>query len=252
MSKEINSHIQMPRMMLRRFENEHKLLCSYSVISGHIASKASAKTVNTQKGYFSENTEKYLSQSVERPFSEALKEIDTFDFETPNFQVSLELQQKILHYAYALMARSKIMENQVKSKFVIAAALNEQALHDVTVFNGIQAAILQDFWGEYYIGFVHNISPLPFVLPTSGIYGVLEEGRETNINVVMPISPSLAIMLREPHKEEIPYIFFRREADENTILAFNAMAFEYQCRRGVGFVVSPTREPLQMILDNRK
>ena len=74
----MNSHIQMPRFILKGFEDEKHFLYCYSfeynrVINGH------SQTLNTEQDYYSDQAEGYLSQNMENPFSDILRFIKGID-----------------------------------------------------------------------------------------------------------------------------------------------------------------------------
>lgn len=250
MDQEIQSHIQMPRFMLKRFENEYHKLFYYDVEKRHIGNNGTSKSIGTQQGYFSPNMENYLSKNSERPFSEALQEIDRLNLDPPNFEISLEARENTLNFIYALMARSKRAENQALSRFPLLCGFPERDLHKIVVKNGIEAGIDHAFFDDHHFGLICNKTSIPFILPTNGVYGAIEEGREIYKHIILPISPSLAIALRAPGKDECQYSFLCHEWSEERINALNCAAFDYQCKFNTGYIVSQTREPLQNAMDN--
>ena len=76
----VDSHIQMPRFLLARFENECHSFFYYDVKKGFIGSNGHAKSMNTEHGYYPDEVEKLLSDEIEKPFSQVLKLKCTRDF----------------------------------------------------------------------------------------------------------------------------------------------------------------------------
>lgn len=70
----MNSHIQMPKCVLKQFANEDNVLFYYNFKDGHIA-KSSAKYINTEKNYYSDEMEMFFNRNIETPFSKVIEEI---------------------------------------------------------------------------------------------------------------------------------------------------------------------------------
>lgn len=64
----VNSHIQMPKEMIKRFHNEYNLCCYYNVEGNFIGTKGPAESLNTEWGYYSVDAEHYLRDTIEPPF----------------------------------------------------------------------------------------------------------------------------------------------------------------------------------------
>ena len=59
----MDSHIQMPKFMLRRFENEQHELLYYDVETNVIA-KGFPKSINTEEDYYSDVMESILNREI--------------------------------------------------------------------------------------------------------------------------------------------------------------------------------------------
>lgn len=70
----IKSHVQQPKLILKQFCNENGELYYYSFTEDTI-NKGHPKTLNTKMGYYSAETESFLSRSIETPLGEAIKEV---------------------------------------------------------------------------------------------------------------------------------------------------------------------------------
>ena len=62
----IKSHVQQPKLILKQFCNENGELYYYSFTEDTI-NKGHPKTLNTKMGYYSAETESFLSRSIETP-----------------------------------------------------------------------------------------------------------------------------------------------------------------------------------------
>ena len=82
----MNSHIQMPRFLLSRFENEYHSFFYYDVEKGLIGTNGHAKSMNTEHGYYPDVIEKYFSNELEQPFSKFLRRVDSLDINKPSLK----------------------------------------------------------------------------------------------------------------------------------------------------------------------
>ena len=72
----VDSHIQMPRFLLARFENEQHKFFYYDVKKRFIGTNGHAKSTNTEYGYYPNEIEELLNNELEQPFSRILQFID--------------------------------------------------------------------------------------------------------------------------------------------------------------------------------
>ncbi len=108
MKKEsINSHIQMPKCILKRFEDANHRFCYYDVEKNIIGTGGHAKSLNTQIGYYSLYMEEFFNNNVERPLSDFLKEIDTIDFDKDAILIPTHQKDVICTFIYSLVARTE-------------------------------------------------------------------------------------------------------------------------------------------------
>jgi len=103
-SSDIQSHIQMPKLLLKRFHNDNNRFCYYDVKRGFIGTKGTAESTNTELGYYSLATEHYLRDKIETPFGKILAYIDKIDFDQECFHIASDFEQSTRNFIYALMA----------------------------------------------------------------------------------------------------------------------------------------------------
>ena len=72
MKRTQNSHIIIPRFILRYYENNRQSIWQMNTQTFQIK-LARAASLNTQKGYYSDITEEYLSGHFETPFAKVVK-----------------------------------------------------------------------------------------------------------------------------------------------------------------------------------
>ena len=103
-SNKIDSHIQMPKCILKRFENPNfNSFYSYDVREDFIKKNGHASSTNTELGYYSTTVEQHLNQSIETPFSKALSALDEIDFDQPTISIETTHLDAIKEFAYSLI-----------------------------------------------------------------------------------------------------------------------------------------------------
>lgn len=250
----VNSHIQMPRCVLKRFENEHHSFYYYDVEKGIIGSNGHAKTINTQFGYYSKAVERNLNDNIEAPFSTLLQFIDSIDFDGPVFRVNDNFSTNVKSFIYALIARDPKLQSEIGKNSVYYKFLPTQAQHDWAAIEGIRLAHKEGFFDSYFVTFTINKTKKPFVLPMCGISSYKFADI---VHVNLPISPLVAITLVEAKgadelvNDGTAKIYLVNS--DNIIDYFNGCAFRTQCNTGCGYVVSSQKIVLkELAVKNRK
>lgn len=246
----VKSHIQMPRCVLKRFENQYHSFYYYDIEKKIIGSNGHAKTTNTQFGYYSEGVEKYLNDHIEAPFSSVLQFVDNTDFDAPNFFFSKKFSTNVKVFIYALLARDPKVIATADKYSVFWNVLLEQDQHNFAAVKGAELAQEQGFFDSYIVTFSVNKTKRPFILPMCGIYSYK---LWDNIHINLPVSPQIAITLVE--QKGIPRILNKNivsmYAIEEEIIVdrMNGLAFRTQCNAGWGYVVSPEKTVLEDLAD---
>ena len=109
----VDSHIQMPRLLLKRFENKYHSFYYFDVKKGFIGSNGHAKSMNTEYGYYPDEVEKLLSTEIESPFSQVLKFIESLDLEKPFFTMTNTDESNIKQFLVSLMIRSPLFMDSI-------------------------------------------------------------------------------------------------------------------------------------------
>lgn len=235
----INSHIQMPKAMFKRFENTQHCLCYYSVKDDAVRNEGHARTLYTEDDYFSEYGEKYLNHNYENPFQRVLQYIDEFDFEHSTTSFPPEKEKNIRNFMYSLIARSPGFLSEGRKTSVSFRQTDEQAQHDKAAIYGTRVGQELDILKYYKTTLVENESSTVFVLPTCGIYSVQYKG---TMLILLPISPIRAIALIDNSliglSDNTIHMPLFSVSDETVIEIFNKVAFRIQCNEKEGFVVA--------------
>ena len=251
--KGVNSHIQMPKCVLKRFENLNRSFYYYDVEKGIIGTNGHAKTTNTQFGYYSEEVEKYLNINIEAPFSKVLQFFDNTDFDEPGFYISPELQQRVKIFIYTLIARDSGITSKVDAYSIFWDLLTEQSKHNFAAVKGAELAQEQGFLDSFIVTFSINKTEKPFVLPMCGIYSyMLRDTRHVNL----PVSPKIAITLAEqkgmPRLLNGNVVAMYAIEEETIVDRLNGWAYQTQCNAGWGYVVSPEKSVFEELLRRQR
>lgn len=240
----------MPKLVLKRFENVKHELFSYDVITKRIT-KGHAKTINTEKGYYSEGMETILNRDIETPFSKVLKYVDSIDYESDSFGLFPGFEKAVKDFLKALYVRNPMNVDDMEKQSDFFQLLDVQSRHDVAVWMGMEEVNDQKLFAPFIPTFSVNRSSVPFVLPICGYYGFTHNGIK---HLNLPIDPWTAITLIDKHrvdtitKDGLVHIYLitaEKQTDQ-----FNRLALENQRSLQYGSVVSNSREILERLINN--
>ena len=132
----INSHIILPKFLLKNFEIEHCFW--YYDIDGCFIAKGNASSFNTEKGYYSDTTEQMLNYGVETPFSNLLQKYGSAILNNDIIYMSREDVLVIKRFFYSLLCRNPQMVKQVRQHSVFYQFLPESDQHGLAAVSGIR------------------------------------------------------------------------------------------------------------------
>lgn len=247
--KEVKSHIQMPKLLLKRFHNASNKFFYYDVVGSFIGNNGTAESTNTELGYYSIETENYFRDNIETPFGEIISYVEKIGFEKETFSIDSNIRDTVKNFLYALIARSPSLVNSMSEESDFIQLLPERNRHDYVAKVGIGIAKEQGVFSEYIVTFIINRTDVPFVLSVDGLYNYrLNEYHVINL----PISPTAAIALihegyssRVLHEDGAISIFEINEPEK--IMSMNEYAFSAQIKHHWGRVVCPQREELERL-----
>ncbi len=245
----VNSHVQMPRFLLARFENERHSFFYYDVKKGFIGSNGHAKSMNTEHGYYPDEIEKLLSDEIEKPFSQVLKFIDSLDLEKPFFTMTNTDESNIKQFLVSLMIRSPLFMDSINKSSVSFQFFTPADQRTLAITQGIMEAEKQRVFDRYRVTFTVNKTEKPFILPISGLYSYRLNGYA---HVSLSVSPQIAITLIENdgipfvEKEGITRLYLVMQ--EKHITKLNRFALQEQCKQNYGYVISPVKDALEELL----
>ena len=242
----INSHIILPKFLLKNFEIDHFFW--YYDINGDFIAKGNAGSFNTEKGYYSDGVEQTLNSEVETPFSNLLNEYSNSihgddEFELPEADILL-----INRFFYSLLSRNPQMVERVNSSSVFYQFLEKTDQHGYAAIAGIGEGERINPFKEYDVTFFINRTDIPFVLPNCGIYNLNLRGSPA---IVFPVSPDVLFVLWKDmvvEKEgtiEVPRGLI---AEETVIKRMNIFALKQQVSmNGGGRIICSQKEELERL-----
>lgn len=248
-SELVNSHIQMPKLLLKRFHNEYNRFFYYDVQKEFIGTNGTSKSVNTEYGYYSPSTEHFLRDHIETPFGKIVAYIEKIDFRQDSFCMTSDFEEVTRNFIYALLARDPETVGEMNKNSIFLQFLPARARHDIAARNGIAFAKKNNVWGEYTLTFTVNCTEIPFVLPLMGIYSYSMNGHSV---LNLPISPTKALCLvhqdyakRLLHSDGKISMFMINNPEQ--LKKLNLFAFTAQKRHNWGCIICPQREELERL-----
>jgi len=242
----IDSHIQMPKVLLKRFQNNKNRFYYYDVVKQIIGNNGTAKSINTEVGYYSEKAEHYFSDNIETPFGSMLKYIEETGISGDTFSIGSDAEQIIKNFICALVARGPDFNNKMNSEKDFWASFPLQFQHDYIAKTGLELAIENDVLSDYIVTFMINNTSIPFVLSMDGIYNYTLNG---HLVINLPIMPFVTATLihksytsRVVREDGALTMFEINKYDD--IMLMNDCAFSSQLKRNWGYVVCPEKDEL--------
>ena len=247
----INSHIQMPKVLLKRFHNDNNRFFYYDVQKQIIGNNGTAKSINTQFGYYSQQTEDYFRDNIETPFGEVLTYIEKTGIDRETFTINSSAKEIIKNFMFALISRGPSFSDQMNEEEDFWQAFPPQFQHDFIAKTGIKIAQENNLLSEYIVTFMLNKTPIPFVLSMDGIYNYTLNGHAV---INLPIFPHVTVsLIHESYSSRVIRddnsisMFELTRADD--IMLMNGKAFSTQLKRKWGYVVCPERDELSRLVD---
>ena len=167
----VDSHIQMPKCILKNFVNEYQSFYYYDIAESKIK-MSRPKSLNAQNGYYSGRVEHMLQQIVESPLGNILKYVKENDFSEP-IDIPRNFENIALTYIHSLIARAPHMYGTIEKHSIFLQFLsgfNETDKHDFAVDTVLEEAKNNSPFENYIITMLVNKTEIPLLLPISGMY----------------------------------------------------------------------------------
>lgn len=203
----VNSHIQLPKSVLKAFSflkneiNKNGLPEKHNYVycldmDGKI-SVIDIKEANTGFGYYEEKVEQILSET-ESAFGEVKEKINSAIKNCTGDTIKLNLPNNaeivVKKYCSFCIVRSEEFVKAVKRKFLFIELLANTAPNTIIYAYLKNPEIIDQFISEKNISFVVS-KDANFILPQCGAYSVTRGSK--NFDIYIPISPKIAIMLTD-------------------------------------------------------
>jgi len=246
MSKNINSHIQMPKCILKKFEDDNHHIYYYDVKTYKIG-RSTPKSWNTEFGYYDEGMEEFFSKNIETPFSKVVKYIEE-NIDNNPFELKSTYVNDVKCYFNSLFARSPKMYQEAKKSFILPQFFTEQYNHRLAVISALNEIEKDKFFDNYFVSFMKNETDIPFVLPIMGMYIYAMKGTGEQ-RIVLPLTPKIAIILidkrfKKNYVDANGKIFRLVITDKNIVDNHNCYAIKHQIGLGYGSVISNSKQVL--------
>lgn len=259
----IDSHIQVPKGIIKFFESkdqaESHYLWNYDVKTKKIK-KSHPKTLNVEHGYYSAETEKYLDNQIEDPYIKVVKKLSCYfdsHSDDENFMLNQsDLVETVRNYAYALIQRHPVYQEQLSSENEILGLLNKQTQRYFIVNKGIEYLKQYGKFNDFGFTLLLNNTDIPFVLTMSGMTAF----KESKYGIILLISatPKISFLFIQ-NKDEL---ILKSENDRTLVRMFDLQKNEVdfidnklflrQLNCNYGFVASPSRDILEEMIKNHK
>lgn len=237
----MQSHIQMPRLILNNFTDQFHSLHYYGY-ENNVFGKCSPKSFYTECDYYSKEVEDFLGSKIESNLGEMIRFIKDTEL-TEGIRIPKEFEGISHDYVISLMGRSPFLLERIKKKSTYFQFLPAQDEHDYAVVETYNMIKQNGTLGNYSLAFVDNKSSEEFILPTGGIIQVGD-------SLICPVTPHKAIDLELRKEEEYNgRIKILLIEDRDVVRKINIAAFDQELSKDRKYVVSTSKELLKVILE---
>lgn len=241
----MNSHIRMPKCVLKQFEDEKHFVYFWNLEKGWIQN-SHAESINTEKGYYSESVERFLRDNIETPFGHILKFIKSIDMAGSEFTMDNTMKTVMRRFVYALAARSKKMMEGINETSVYYQFMPKRDQHDIAAVLAIEEAERNQLFSDWEITFTANHTAIPFVLPLCGSASFSFNG---DVMFNLPVTPHYAITFMQKAVANKYIIDGKMRmflvTSEDQAMRYNTFAFTSEQRDGNYGLASNSRDILE-------
>lgn len=245
----MNSHIQMPKCILKNFENEHHFLYYYDIeIPNKQIKKGHAKTVNTAEDYYSDYIEKYLDRNIESPLGVIAKFVKDISLDN-TYVLPNGFKETMYRYILSLFSRGKRMQEEFNNHSVFFQFFSESDKHNIPIIYAQNENIVNNLISQYEYTFAINTTDISFVLPT---YGLISFEIFDDKIILIPMSPKRAVCLVhksgvEKHIKNETMKFLKFDNADH-IKQINVFAYKQLKKYKYGCLISYDKKELERII----
>ena len=245
----MNSHIQMPRCIIKNFENSANELYYINIEEKNCEiKKGHSKTLYTEENYYSESVETFLDKKVESPFGEIAKFIKEVDLNS-TFTLPKDFKERTHQFVAHLIYRGKRLQEEINKNSVFFQFFSDFDKHNIPIILAQNNDTIDKLLSQYEYTIAFNSTMIPFVLPT---YGLIAFGLSSYSAFLLPITPERAICL--VHKDGLRLLIKNGRInillfnDNNKVKQINNYAYEHLKNNKYGCLISNNKSELQRIL----
>lgn len=184
----MNSHILIPKCILKNFEDNKQSLHCYDVKHNKYC-LCRSKNLNTEENHYSKDVEKFLSDKIETPIGDVIKKLEIF-FNSKEFIITFSEYKSIKCYVYSLISRSYEMKKEIYNGLIFKDWFTPQAINDIAATQSFEMAGQEDFLKDFNMTFIFLHGAEEFVLP---LQGHCDFSAKKRTFCVVPLSPKIAV-----------------------------------------------------------
>lgn len=253
----IDSHIQLPKGVLKHFSESSGRVFYLDMVTGKIG-LAGAGVLGTEYGFYSEEQEKYLNKEIESPITNVASKVRAF-LKKDEGSLTLKKSEEIIlkKYITAAMARSSLSLETFLSASMTADLFTDQQNHDdIVYFSTTRNDGVAEIFKKYFLVILINKTEDNLVIPRNCFYTLFSNGLEC---IVAPISPKYALCLFPPEYADKNglskdnRLCHVENVEDIESMNQRALLYEYMCNKT--FVASATRKELDklaIVLDKNR
>ena len=198
--------------------------------------------------------ESFLSNYIEKPFSEIVKTLDRIAKTSYYFELTKSEINTIINFARALLVRNPLLIEEASQTSRLIHLKDQQTKNSNAVLGGLTIAANDKLFDNFFPTVLNNQTSIPLFLPILGIY---EYYHEDEHQMLIPINPHTAFLFFEKkymsrYRDSSGKIAKFLVTDDESIINLNFEAIAQQIRMKYGCVISPSKELLEKNIINFK
>jgi len=258
MDKPINSHIQIPKAILRNFSfreyktNENGRIVKRDVVyfldlNRQVIQKGNIKSLGTVEGYYSAEMENYLGTYVEGPLGSLMKDAKQFHQDKiSKYEIDYNIIKNFARYAFL---RSGLVLNKVNKPNAVKSALGALGYNTEKTQEDLlkHPEALQGIFDNYDVNVFENNSAVDLVAPRNCIYDMRHD-KSGNIIWFIPFSPRLAFVLIDKQDAPAEKGSVFTSNDDQIIRNMNRHALKCEVEANNSFIASQRKQELEELM----
>jgi hypothetical protein len=199
---EVNSHIQITKALLRKFS--HKTVETnefgtntvdkvyYLDLTDNKIKEEKINILGTEKGYYSDEVERFLCDDVESKLGEIIKIASEFQRGKSNlFILSPKHKINIVNFFRFCLIRNENLIKEVNRNSVFSQLVGGYTKN--YLLSNINLVDVELLFNGYFPNLLINTSNVELVIPRNCFYSAMVKGKPTRY--IMPINPKVALVL---------------------------------------------------------